>query len=309
LEHPNHRSSHFIAVPGGAGIVLLVCYSLSLVFIHFIGPGLGGAHGFWLCPLILGVVGLLDDHKELSSPLRLALYAALIAITIVSLSIGSQPPLVFQLFSLTIDCLWLLVASAVLLLLWWVNLFNFMDGINGIAGFQAVFVLVAAILLSPALSMGEQYLIASVLGGSLGFLCWNFPQAKVFMGDAGSIFLGAFIGFLAFKSNLSIWQWGILLAVFFVDATYTLLLRMVTGQQWHKPHRCHAYQIMARRLKSHAIVVWLIVAINVLWLYPLAWYAAKEVYYAPLIMLTSWLPLIGVCYTLGAGHIEEDVNA
>jgi len=155
---------------------------------------------------------------------------------------------------------------------------------------------------------GITWLSVCSIAALCGFLLWNFPIARVFMGDAGSAFLGFLLGLMVIWSGLrdssDVLVWLILLGVFIVDATYTLLVRMLTGQEWLQGHRLHAYQILARNLGSHARVVGAVFLVNVFWLLPWAW-VARERWLDPLLALVlAYLPLVLVCCVTRAGNLS-----
>jgi len=141
---------------------------------------------------------------------------------------------------------------------------------------------------------------------TLGFLIWNWPPARIFMGDVGSGFLGftvAVLGLAASRhSAMPIEMWAILSGVFFVDATVTLLRRIVRGDRWFEAHRLHAYQILASRWKAHLPVTVLVIAINVFWLFPWAWIAAIYPARAMLCVAAAMVPLIVTALLVGAGR-------
>jgi len=268
LDHPNHRSSHTKPTVRGAGVVILVSYAVLLIITAVTNHISNSALLLFLAPLIIGVVGFLDDRFNLGSLTRMVAY---------SITLGAG--LLFFCWPHLIAMTGLapaLLYMAILLLLgvWSINLFNFMDGINGIASFEAIFIL-ATLLWIVFLESSYNFLLAGTIGAIAGFLLWNFPRAKVFMGDAGSTFLGALIfvtgiyAVIEYEFNPAIWF--ILYAVFFGDASYTLFRRMVSGQQWFQAHRSHAYQILARRWDSHAQACRLLIIFNLLFLLPVAW--------------------------------------
>ena len=175
---------------------------------------------------------------------------------------------------------WSAQVFAALLIVWLLNLYNFMDGIDGIAGIEAVTVgagcaVVAFVVGYPAGAIACLLLAAA----SAGFLAWNFPPARIFMGDAGSGFLGVVFGVLAVDASRQtpelLWSWLILLGAFIVDATVTLLRRLIRGERVYEAHRSHAYQHAARAIGKHRPVTLAIGAINVLWLLPLALMVAR----------------------------------
>lgn len=196
------------------------------------------------------------------------------------------------------------------------NLFNFTDGIDGLAGQQAVFMLATAGLLAaaghPEAMLHPVWLWMLCLAvASLGFLLLNWPPAGIFMGDVGSLYLGFMILFFVLASTTAGWRsypaWLILAAVFVSDATVTLLRRVIRRECWWEDHRAHAYQGLARRLGGHLPVIFLVVGINIFWLAPLAWgcmiWQPKWVWgmvglaYAPLVVGAAWTGMWGLSKT------------
>jgi UDP-N-acetylmuramyl pentapeptide phosphotransferase/UDP-N-acetylglucosamine-1-phosphate transferase len=156
---------------------------------------------------------------------------------------------------------------AMLCIVWFINLYNFMDGIDGLAAINAVTVgLVAAILLLFGGDQSLYLLVIPVAGAAAGFLLWNWAPAKIFMGDVGSGFLGFVFATLAIASDnagrLPILTWILLLGVFVVDATITLLRRVVRGETWYAAHRSHAYQRIVRAGHPHARVSTAVAMVN-----------------------------------------------
>jgi Fuc2NAc and GlcNAc transferase len=188
-----------------------------------------------------------------------------------------------------------------------INLYNFMDGIDGLAGIEALCVSgLGAFLMVwsglPALSAVATALAAS----SAGFLVWNWPPARIFMGDVGSGFLGFVFGVMAISSAKErpglLWPWLILLAVFIVDSMITLARRLIAGALWYEAHSSHAFQHAARRHGSHLKVTLTVAAINVVWLFPLAWGATAWPALAPLFFAIAAVPLIYTAFCYRAGQ-------
>jgi Fuc2NAc and GlcNAc transferase len=192
-------------------------------------------------------------------------------------------------------------------LVWLTNLFNFMDGIDGLAGMEAVCVSVfGGILLFHGGLASYSQLFWLLAAASLGFLLWNWPPAKIFMGDVGSGFLGFTLGTLALFSSSSnsglIWPWLILLAAFIVDATVTLLRRMFSRARWYEAHRSHAYQHAAQAWASHTKVTLAVAVINIGWLFPLAWAASRFPQAAPAFAVVAAVPLVFITLQFEAGR-------
>lgn len=197
-----------------------------------------------------------------------------------------------------------------LYLVWMLNLYNFMDGIDGIASAEAITTCLGGAL--AALIGGHTALIApaSLLAAATsGFLLWNFPPARIFMGDAGSGFLGLMLAALSIQASQAapelFWSWLILLGVFVVDATYTLVRRMVRGERFYEAHRSHAYQFASRRHGRHLPVTVVIVAVNVLWLLPLSLLVAGGWLDGFMGILIAYFPLLLLAIKYNAGGQEH----
>lgn len=226
---PNYRSSHVSPTPTGGGIamvfpVLAWCASAPVSW----GVSLACAAG------VLALVGLLDDVFELPAIPRLLIQAGSVMWMLAQIS--PEPGII----------VFLVTALAVL---WFVNLFNFMDGIDGIAGSQVVVFGVGVLLLSGATLTWVESLIWVLIGSSVGFLLFNWHPARIFMGDAGSLSVGLCLPVIALvldhSGEVPLVASLILLAAFVFDASYTLGVRILTGQQFASAHRSHLYQRLA----------------------------------------------------------------
>ncbi|MBU4396498.1 MAG: glycosyl transferase family 4, partial [Proteobacteria bacterium] len=142
-----------------------------------------------------------------------------------------------------------------------------------------------------------------------GFLVWNWPPAKIFMGDACSGFLGFCFGILAIMTSvdtkMTLWTWLILLGVFIADATVTLLRRIFRKERFFEAHRSHAYQILSRRWHSHKKVTLGVLAVNILWLFPCAFFSISWPCYGLFFAIISYVPLLFFCLMIGAGTTNE----
>lgn len=290
LDTPNHRSSHSRPTPHGGGLALLLAFFGAVALApRFYGP--------WDAPLpvlaaaagLLMVIGVRDDLRSLPVALRMGAYAAVCgAFAVVSLPAeAAQAPLVAALF----------VVTAGFATLWLLNLYNFMDGIDGLAALQAIVACsVAGGLAAAAGAVDYARFCALLAAAHVGFLVWNWPAARLFMGDAGSVPTGFLLAGLALvgavQGYLPIACWLILLACFIVDATWTLLWRMATGQPFMQAHRLHAYQRLSRHWASHRRVDFLLLGIEVLWLVPLAVAAARWPRYDLFLVILAYLPLL-----------------
>jgi len=308
LDIPNVRSSHSVPTPRGGGVGIVLIFLLVVLWFVYRGslaPNLGWAligGGF-----AVALTGLLDDHFRLSVRLRLLIQFAAAAWALWQLN-GVGP---LHLGWIVWDWGWLGQFFGLVGLVWMINLYNFMDGIDGLAGIEALCVSgFGALLMAwsglPTLSAVAMALAAS----SAGFLVWNWPPARIFMGDVGSGFLGFVFGVLAISSAKErpglLWPWLILLAVFIVDSMITLARRLISGALWYEAHRSHAYQHAAERQHSHLKVTLAVAAINVVWLFPLGWAAVLWPTAGPLFAAIAVTPLI---YTAFRYHAGQDRSA
>ncbi len=269
LDVPSERSSHVHPTPHGGGAALVSAFTFGLLLAaQFYGAWDESFVMLAVAALVLTVGGVIDDLRGLSVRLRLVLYG-LICLWVA----GALFPVVDTGY---IPLNGALVLLATLTMLWGLNLYNFMDGIDGIAALQAVVACSGAAMISWLTGHGGQYMLFCLLlaAAHSGFLFWNYPPARLFMGDAGSVPTGFLLASLALlgavQGQLNPLCWLVLLAVFITDATWTLLWRVSTGQPFTHPHREHAYQRLSRYWDSHQRVDMLLLAINVLWLLPLA---------------------------------------
>ena len=298
IDIPNQRSSHSTPTTRGGGLSIVVVFLCGSLLLYLSDILLGNY--FWsLCApgLLVAAVGFLDDHIALSVKFRFVvqIIAAVGALCL----IGSLPAVPLLSGELSLTGWWYLVVAVALI--WSLNLYNFMDGIDGLAGVEAVCVAGGASLILW-LNQGDAGLILwlwLLCVAALGFLMWNWPPAKIFMGDVGSGFLGLTIGLLALitsqGSGINIWSWFILYAVFFVDATVTLIIRFFCGEHVLEAHRSHTYQIVSRRWGGHLPVIVTVGAINIFWLLPLAFFAARFSEYA---MVCAAIAIVPLCWAV-----------
>lgn len=254
----------------------------------------------------VAMLGFLDDHGHI--PARWRLLGHFLAAVWVLFWLGGFPPL--ELFGLTLDLGWWGHAFAVIWLVWQLNLYNFMDGIDGIASVEALVVCLGAAAIYALVGFPGDTVVPVLLGTAVaGFLFWNFPTARIFMGDAGSSFLGIVIGALsvqaAWLAPQLLWCWLILLGVFIVDATWTLLRRLLRGVKVYEAHRSHAYQVASRRFGAHLPVTLSVLAVNVLWLLPIALMVGLERLDGALGLLIAYAPLVWIVTRLKAGYSDE----
>jgi len=295
FDYPNHRSSHDRPTPKSGGVGFVVAFTLFAAILHSWQQLPPQYFMLVVSGLILAITGFLDDVRNLGVLTRIGVQVLTAGLAV--LLLGSLPPLVFPWGIL--DAQWMLVPLFVLAMTWLINLYNFMDGIDGLAAIEAVFFCLALGILAIMDESGPSSMLASGLAVAIcGFLFYNMPPARLFMGDLGSNYLGFVIGILAVlaikEGVVNIWTVMILLAVFIVDATTTLVCRIREGRVWYHAHRSHVYQHVARRFGSHGRVVMLTGLINLLWLFPLAVAATQLEQWGLLVTVLAWLPLVGL---------------
>jgi Fuc2NAc and GlcNAc transferase len=304
MDHPSQRSSHTVPTPRGGGLAIVAAHFIALIALHCCGyitlretaaliAG-GGA---------VALVGFMDDRRSVAATVRLVVHvgaAILVVILIGGVSISG-------ITDGEAGAPWIGQLVAIVGITWIINLFNFMDGIDGIAGAEAVFVSLAAaaMIFVTGKNVGAVGALGSLGMASLGFLVWNWPPARIFMGDVGSGFLGFMLAALAIlasqRSTVALQTWPILGGVFLVDASITLLRRMIRGDKWYEAHRTHAYQRLARAWGGHFAVTVFVCAINICWLFPWAWYASAHPPAATLCAAVALVPLAIGAIWAGAG--------
>jgi len=307
IDIPNARSSHSQPTPRGGGVAIVVSFLLAMPLLSIAGVAswsfclaLGGAG------LFIAALGFLDDHGHIAARWRLLGHFAGAIWALVWL--GGLPPL--TMFGMSLDLGWLGHALAAIYLVWMLNLYNFMDGIDGIASVEAVCVCVGGALLFAVVGQSSSAAVPLLLACAvLGFLFWNFPPARIFMGDAGSGFLGIALGVMslqaAWVAPQLLWSWIILLGVFVVDATFTLLRRLLRGDKVYEAHRSHAYQYASRQFGAHLPVTLCVGAINLLWLLPLALWVGFGGIDGIVGTVVAYVPLIGLAFRFRAGTLER----
>ena len=305
LDIPNERSSHLTPTPRGGGIAF-VATSLAGFLLLLLNNTLDNAEFLALCcaGIIVAVAGHLDDRQKISgATVRLVLHAIGAIVLIVGIGIPSQ----ISLFDRTVNIGVIGSILGVLYLVWLLNLFNFMDGTDGIAASEAIFVCIAGAVLNYHVLSDINLSTASIIlaTSTLGFLLYNWSPAKIFMGDVGSGYLGIVIGGLSLmaakqQSDL-LWVWIILLAVFVSDATVTLIRRLLRKQKPHVAHRSHAYQHLAIRFNSHSKVALIVLSINVVWLLPIAFLVANKQLAGTTGVVVAYIPLLLAALILNAG--------
>ncbi len=295
LDLPNERSSHSVPTPRGGGIAIVIAFLAAVVVLASlnlvsgeVATAIGGAG------LAVALIGFVDDHSSIPALWRLCAHLAAASWALYWL--GGAPPL--EVAGRVFDLGWTGHVLWAIGMVWLLNLYNFMDGIDGIAGLEAVTVCVGAAGLYAAFGLPtvEWWLPALLGAAALGFLVLNWPPARIFMGDGGSGFVGLMLGVLALRAAHQrpalLWVWLILLGVFIADATLTLLVRLWRGEKPHEAHQGHAFQQAARAFRAHRPVTLAVGVINVCWLLPLAG-GVMAGWISPILgTIVAYLPLV-----------------
>jgi Fuc2NAc and GlcNAc transferase len=272
LDIPNARSAHTIPTPRGGGVALAIGLFTSItlgVILERLSRDLFTALFFG--GAVVAGVGWLDDRQNVDARLRGSVHLLAAAWAIYWLGGMSGLDLGCQIVPLG----WTGSLLAVLAIAWLINLYNFMDGTDGLAATQAILTGAAGAMLVgwPPGSGVALASINTVFVGA-GFLLWNWPPAKIFMGDVGSGLLGYWFGVLAVAgerlAQVPSLSWLILLAPFIADASYTLVWRIMRGEVWYAAHRTHAYQQLLLLGFNHRRILLSFVALNVCICWPLA---------------------------------------
>jgi UDP-N-acetylmuramyl pentapeptide phosphotransferase/UDP-N-acetylglucosamine-1-phosphate transferase len=264
LDYPNQRSSHSIPTPKGAGIAVIGCVSVSWIIVTWSTPMAGDTLVVVFAALFLATVSWFDDIKGLSTLWRF--FAQISAVTFVLLIAWSWPKSEFILFGEKWSVIWAYFAIGIVWV-WFINLFNFMDGVDGISGIETATIGIGVALICLVAGLESILgLFGIILSASaLGFLVWNWHPAKIFLGDVGSIPLGFLLGWLLLQLAVSgQWATALILPLYYIgDATITLVRRGLLGKKvWHA-HNEHFYQQAILRGFSHSKVVCYIFFINV----------------------------------------------
>jgi Fuc2NAc and GlcNAc transferase len=289
IAHPNARSSHHSATPTMGGIAIVIP-----VFVALGAGAVVSGDGLLLGSVVLlAVIGFLDDLRELGAGLRLSLQAIAVVLFLYGADLG-------------LAVFWQGVIG--LLLLWHVNLYNFMDGIDGIAAIQTLIFCIGSLLLTGGVAGDTGLLIWTISGATLGFLAFNWPPARIFMGDVGSLVLGLIVGALVIELHrtvgLPFLASIILLTGFWFDASYTLCIRVFTGQPFAQAHRSHLYQRLSDRI-GHLGTTLLFALMGLIWLLPLAWLSVGHPVWSPACVAVAALPYLAGAVFLRAGQLID----
>ncbi|MFT4767359.1 MAG: Fuc2NAc and GlcNAc transferase [Glaciecola sp.] len=265
LDSPNHRSAHAVVTPSSGGLAVVAGIALTIQIAQLFGGALLDAPERLMQLLVIALcaLGAWDDRRPVPVYLRLFLFFLLSGVAVSGyldqgfLSLWLWPVLILG-------------------LAWLINLYNFMDGIDGLATLQTVVVAGSMFGLGLVAGAASEFLLvcAIVAGAYGGFLVFNWPPAKLFMGDAGSLSAGLFVGWL----GLWVWRddlmpvvvWFLLMSPFLLDTSVTLIARALKGERLTEAHSGHCYQRLSRHWGSHRRVDQALLLLQAVWLIPLA---------------------------------------
>ena len=304
LDHPNERSSHTRPTPRGGGLLIAATSLVGLLLLPVFGAlSWSAAVGLVGGGLVVAGVGMADDRGHIAARWRLLCHFSAAAWALYWC--GGLPAL--PVFGRDLSLGWIAPLIGALYVVWMLNLTNFMDGIDGLAAGEAVTVTLGGAAAAWLAAPDAAHWVAPVVvaAGALGFLVWNWPPARIFMGDVGSGYLGFIVAGLSLVAAQNaprlFWAWVVLSGVFVVDATTTLFTRLARGERPYEAHRTHAYQRLALAWGGHRPVTLGVVAINVVWLLPLALLVAARRVDGLVAVVVAYIPLLVLALRSGAG--------
>ena len=310
-DFPNERSLHSHFTPNLGGVPIVLIFLLYIIIFYYFDLGNSVlVLTILVSTLVIFFVGLFDDINDLKPIIRVTFHF-FIAIFLIFLI---EPIHYVEIFNFEIKLYILGTIFTILLIIWFINLFNFMDGINGLATFQTItfcssilfFLLFERYLSNDSVAI-LIYLLILKISLLISFLPWNFPRARIFMGDSCSGVLGLFTSIiLIYMCHLSpkyFWVCLILLALFLVDSTLTLLIRLITKQNIFSPHKTHAYQKAAIKYNSHTYVTIVQFLINVFWLFPISFLVILDILSGFYALLIAYIPIVLLLFKMNAGKL------
>lgn len=280
FDIPNERSLHGVPTPHGGGIAIVLTWYIGITVLYFTGIVDKTLYFAFLCGVVLAIVSLIDDLTGLKPFIRLIVH--FITAIAAFYFLGGLRPLILP--GIETNYQFIIYPLAIVGMVWFINLFNFMDGVDGFASFEAI--IICSVLFIFTWSLMSVLLIACVTG----FLYWNLPKAKIFMGDVGSTQLGFIlvVSGIYFHNTFefSILNWIMLTSPFWFDATLTLFRRWRNKEKLSEAHRKHAYQRIVQAGFSHEKVNLFLILINLVNILMISIYREIKVLQIPLFLLT-----------------------
>jgi UDP-N-acetylmuramyl pentapeptide phosphotransferase/UDP-N-acetylglucosamine-1-phosphate transferase len=256
IDNPNDRSSHVIPTPRGGGVAIVIAWYLGIAVLFYHGLIDKLLFHALICGAVLAIISFIDDVVNLKPFIRL-FFQFITAISAFIILKGINP---LDIWGFKLSYSYLLYPVSIIGIIWFINLFNFLDGIDGYASLEAISIALAFFIFSG------NYISIVLIACISGFLFWNWPKAKIFMGDVGSTQLGFILIVLGIyfhnKTEISIISWVMLTSVFWFDATYTLFRRWKNKEILTQAHRKHAYQRLVQSGFSHLQTDLFLIGIN-----------------------------------------------
>jgi UDP-N-acetylmuramyl pentapeptide phosphotransferase/UDP-N-acetylglucosamine-1-phosphate transferase len=280
FDIPNERSLHDSPTPKGGGLAIIVPWYIGITILYFCGIIERSLYFALLSGIMLGVVSLIDDIRGLKPLIRLVVHF-LTAILAFYFLKGLRPLVSFE---ININYNYIIYPIAIIGMVWFINLFNFMDGVDGFASVEVI--TICSVLFVMSWNFVNILLISCITG----FLYWNWPKAKIFMGDVGSTQLGFILVVLGIYFHnvfeFSILNWIMLTSPFWFDATLTLFRRWRNGENLSEAHRKHVYQRMVQAESSHEQINIYLILINVFIIFLIILYRGHKILQIPLFVLS-----------------------
>jgi Fuc2NAc and GlcNAc transferase len=295
----NHRTLHSFSIPKGGGIVFSILFVISIFLILWNWQleneivwilGVGG--------LVATLFGFLDDIINIRARIKLIFQLLLSGWTVYWLYVNN-------LLLLDWMPIFVIIIALLFFMVWMMNAYNFMDGVDGMAASGAIFYSSTLALVLFLTNSSSEFIPIFILivATVSGFIVFNWPPATIFMGDAGSVFLGYIFGSLllvtVLNGDLSIWSWLTVFGYFFADTTVTQIARVVLIKQWYLAHRSHAYQNLARVTNSHLKITGGVTLYNLVWVLPLVLWSALQPEMGMITAILSIAPAMAIAYKYG----------
>ncbi len=299
LANPNYRTLHESPTPRGGGLIFSLLFVFSVLILYSVNElsnqifyifGIGG--------FIATSFGFIDDIKNMRAKTKLIIQLFLSIWTIYWLDSSELLPLDWM-------PVFMIIPFILFFMVWIMNAYNFMDGIDGMAASGAIFIsstlAIVLFLTNGSVEIIDIFILIAITVS--GFILFNWPPATIFMGDAGSIFLGYIFGslllFTVFNNDISVWSWLTVFGYFFADTTVTQIMRVILVKKWYLPHRSHAYQNLARIKNSHLKVTGGVTVYNLVWVFPLTLWSSLQPEMGFTAATLSIAPALVVAYKYG----------
>lgn len=305
IDAPNERSSHTAPTPKGGGLSFFIVFTFVSLGLYWLYP----EYNPIVQPLLFGgpfvvLLGWLDDRFALSALLRLGVHFVVAIMIYRLITKGFIVPVQISFLP---NFFWINFIFCILFIAWFINLYNFMDGADGLASSTAIAGSALMAVVCHLHGSDELAMIYCLIAYTVsGFLFFNWAPARIFMGDTGSYFLGFLFASLALISkvyaNVSFYSHITIFGFFIFDATYVLLRRLLRREKVFQAHKMFLFHKLMKQGWSHRKVSAFYTLVLVMWLFPLSNLAASMANWGIVIVLISYLPLLGLAIHYRAGE-------